>query len=260
MHNRAAALLEQKIAYLPFSLPGSHLESFLEVAWHFGAIGFNVTQPHKSAIAGLIGNSGLQSINTLYRGQSGWLGASTDGPGFCRALERIGKSLRSIERVVFLGSGGAVISILEHFFDRASKGEQVPSKIAILRRSNVHDPQLSTIMKSVAKVHLVGLSPKELSDQLAGTGEDTIFVQASSAPIHGDFLTSYASAIDSFRGCVVDLVYGRPSDIYYRALAKDLLVQDGEPMLIEQARLSQEIWWGRSAPYEEMALAIRKKS
>lgn len=259
MHNRAAKILRKNIAYLPFSIESTYLESFLEMAWHLGAFGFNVTQPHKAAVAALVGISHRQAINTLYRGENGWMAASTDGPGFERAVKRLGKPLSAFERVVFLGAGGAVLSILEHFADLANEGEKVPPNVVVLRRSNSCDQALMDAIGGAAQLDTLDFFPDNLSIQLAGRAEDTLLVQATSAPLHGDFLSDYVVALDSFQGCLVDLVYGRPSDLYFRGLAKDLLVQDGEPMLIEQARLSQEIWWGRSASYQDMADAIRRK-
>jgi shikimate dehydrogenase len=259
MHNRAAKLLGKNIAYLPFPMGSSYLAPFLEITWHLGAFGFNVTQPHKAAVAALVDNSRRQSINTLYRGPNGWAGVSTDGQGFDRAVQRLGKSIGAFEQVVFLGAGGAVLSILEHFAAMAKEGGKIPPKVAVLRRSNTWDQALTDAIAGTAKLAIFDFLPSNLSSHLVGHGEDTLLVQATSAPLHGDYLSDYLVALDSFQGCLVDLVYGRPSDLYFRALAKGLLVQDGEPMLIEQARLSQEIWWGRSASYQDMADAIRRK-
>jgi shikimate 5-dehydrogenase len=55
------------------------------------------------------------------------------------------------------------------------------------------------------------------------------------------------------------MIYSNPSKLYYAALNQDLLALDGEAMLIEQARASQKIWWGKSASYEDMVQALRGK-
>jgi hypothetical protein len=38
-----------------------------------------------------------------------------------------------------------------------------------------------------------------------------------------------------------------------------LVSQDGEAMLIEQARLAQKLWWGRALAYADLATALRGK-
>ena len=99
----------------------------------------------------------------MYRGQNGWLGGSTDGPGFARAIQRLGKTLGSFERVVFLGSGGVVLSILEHLADMASESERVPSKITILRRSKIHDEKMVGVLEAASKLEILDLFPQGLS-------------------------------------------------------------------------------------------------
>lgn len=236
MHNRAAAKLGINAVYLPLSLPEAKLAGFLDVMWGLGALGFNVTQPHKGAVAKLVPGSGLTSVNTLFRGDQGWSAASTDGEGFARGLARTGRELASFEEIVLLGSGGAAQAILEHL---ATQPQQ--PKLTTLRRADLQ-------------------SATALTAALAGKGEETLLIQATSAPLKGDDLSSLAPALKEFRGVVVDLVYGKPSALYFTAVAKDLVAQDGEPMLIEQARLAQKLWWGKAAAYDEMAAALRGKT
>lgn len=259
MHNRAAQTLRQNIAYLPLAMPQNQIPGFLEAAWHLGAVGFNVTKPHKGFVASLLGSGAPQSVNTLYRGQTGWLGTSTDGSGFARALEKRGRPLSSFDRIVMMGNGGAALAILEYFATQRDQGEKVPSRVNVLRRTEHRDPILRGAIQGAANLKTLELTPRILATQLAGAGEETLLVQATSAPLHGASLSEFTGALDDFHGALVDLVYGRPSALYFRAVAMDLVAQDGEAMLIEQALLSQEIWWGTSALYEDMALALRRK-
>lgn len=239
MHNRAAAALGIDIAYLPLAMPAAKVASFLDAAWSMGAVGFNVTTPHKGLVASLVPTSGLTSVNTLYRGDSGWLAASTDGEGFARGLGRLGRELSSFSRLVILGAGGAAGAIQEYV---ASNVGAAP-EIVVLSRSSAKTP----------------LTVTALTEQLRDRGADTLLIQATSAPQRGDDLAALVPALERFKGVVADLVYGKPSALYFAAIARNLTAQDGEAMLIEQARLSQMLWWGKSASYEEMALALRGK-
>lgn len=233
LHNRAAARLGINAVYVPLSMPASQLPSFLANAWHLGALGFNVTQPHKLLVASLVAGHGLPSINTLYRGPTGWQAASTDGEGWARGLERTGHKLASFQNFVVLGGGGAVQSILRVL--------PAGAPVTMLQRSDGT------------------LTPAALGQALSGRGDETLLIQATSAPHHGDTLEAFAPALKSFRGVVSDIVYGKPSALYFTAIAQDLVAQDGESMLIEQARLSQKLWWGKAASYDEMAAALRNK-
>ena len=78
-------------------------------------------------------------------------------------------------------------------------------------------------------------------------------------PSHGLCGFFIAHGLHGFSGFVCDLVYSNPSKIYFAALNANLNAIDGEPMLIEQARASQKLWWKKSASYEEMLLALRGK-
>src|SRR5690606_39173443 len=62
IHNHAAAALGINACYLPLSLPGGQVAPFLAAAWHLGALGFNVTTPHKELVARLVPGSGLASV------------------------------------------------------------------------------------------------------------------------------------------------------------------------------------------------------
>jgi shikimate 5-dehydrogenase len=70
-------------------------------------------------------------------------------------------------------------------------------------------------------------------------------------------LKEFTGALSEYQGSLVDLIYDKPSALYFTALHRGIKAQDGLPMLIEQARLSQKLWWGKSASYEDLALAIK---
>ena len=62
----------------------------------------------------------------------------------------------------------------------------------------------------------------------------------------------FCNAFGAFDGIFMDLVYGKPSAIFQSLKQKGKICQDGLPMLIEQARKSQELWWGEAAPFKEI--------
>jgi shikimate dehydrogenase len=250
LHNRAIEVLGLSAAYLPLSMPAARVQSFLDVAWDLGATGFNVTNPHKRLVASLVDADGLTSVNTVFRGDKGWRGASTDGEGFVASLAAIKRDVTSFKHAVILGAGGAAESVV-HALAVAAPA----LTIDVLRRQDASDAALRRVAGRSIGTH--GLDLATLTTLLANKGDDTLLIQATNAPHRGDDLASLVPALASYGGVVIDLVYGKPSALYFAALAKDLTAQDGEPMLIEQARLAQKLWWGKSASYDELRAALK---
>ena len=260
IHNSAARLLHKNAVYLPFDVPATALPHLLSVLWDMGALGFNVTTPHKEAVASLITNHPhISSMNTGYRGDVGWLAASTDGIGFARAIEHAGFNLSDFTDYVFLGNGGAVLALVAYLF---AKPELWPHRtIHIIRRTTKKDDLFRDITPKPMSDSIIAFHPFEpnrLCSILTGQGRFLV-VQGTSAPLRGDPLAPFAIAMPRFDGLVFDLVYGTPSALISRADALSIAHLDGLPMLIEQARSSQELWWGESASYVELSQLLSSK-
>ena len=236
IHEFAARQLGINAAYHLHDLPTpGAVRNFLDVAWQNGFTGLNITQPWKKLL-------GDNPVNTLFRqeGKSWWSTASTDATGFFTGLDRIGCRQASIQRVIFLGNGAVVEAI------RA--GLDCP--VDCLTRTPDADAE------NVHPWH-----PREFARLLAESRPGTLVVQATPAPLRGQKMTDFAEALRasglSAGIWFVDLCYGKTSDILEAARSMGIPAQDGIPMLIEQARAAQEIWWGRSAPYEIIESACR---
>ena len=206
---------------------------FLQKAWEDGSTGFNVTQPWKKIFGG-------QSINTLFRQPhtTTWSMASTDAEGFFAGARRIGCRREKINRVIFFGNGGTV--------------DAIASLLDVPLHCIVREPARQTPIKG-RTFHK--WSPAELRSLLTATEEDgTLIVQATPAPITGNSLSEFVPALNALRGrsnnWFVDLCYSRVSALMEGARAAAIPSQDGLPMLIEQARSAQSVWWGKSAPYQ----------
>lgn len=253
MHNHATQVLGINATYLPLCLDAATFPVFLNAAYSMNFDGFNVTQPHKEIAAGIFPESGLSSINTIYRTPQGWRATSTDGEGFANSLRRIKREISSYENMVFIGAGGAVSAVLEYL----NMHQKHQPSVTILRRSGAKDDALKLTYKG--NITFTNLTVADLAESLKGAKSETLLIQASSAPLKGDDLEYLVPALSGFSGSFVDMVYNNPSKLYFAALSADLNAIDGEPMLIEQARAAQKIWWGKSASYEDMLLALRGK-
>ena len=260
IHNRAAKLMHKDLVYMHFDLASDRVAAFLDVFWHLGGQGLNVTMPHKNLVASLVESSGLESVNTLVRGDKGWHGYSTDGEGFMRGLDRASVKISEFDFIIILGSGGAAQAILNSI---AKETIERPPMIIVHRRSNLNDQKIRDAI-SLGPSQLLTLrrmTPQDFDDTLRSTkGLRRLVIQATSAPKAGDDMSAYAPAMEHLTAadCVIDIIYDHPSQIYFSAIRLGLKCLDGLPMLIEQARLSQFLWWKKAASFDELVWAIKE--
>jgi shikimate dehydrogenase len=252
IHNYAAARLGVDAVYLCFDsaarqFPGS---DFFQAMWDMGAFGFNVTVPFKEDAARMFPGSGLSSVNTIYRGEKGWKATSTDAEGFLLGLEQLNRGLEDHEAFVFLGNGGAALALYEHFL----KVSQRP--LIVLRRTAERDAQWK---KPAGRVEFHDLNASTL-DAVCRRFPQSLLLQTTSAPLHGDRLDHLLPGLKAFQGTFVDLVYGKTSALLDELRTRGLPVQDGLPMLIGQALLGQKLWWGKSADFADVESMLRGRS
>ncbi len=252
IHNYSAAQLGIDAVYLRFDsqsgqFPGS---DFFRAMWDFGALGFNVTVPFKEEAARMFLGSGLASVNTIYRGKSGWEATSTDAEGFLLGLAQLKLGLDDHDAVVFLGNGGAALALYEHFLKVSTK------PLIVLRRTAGRD---GTWPKPAGRVEFHDLNASTL-DAICQRYPKNLLLQTTSAPLHGDRLDHLVPGLAAFQGSFVDLVYGKTSSLLDELRAKGLPVQDGLPMLIGQALLGQKLWWGKSAEFSDVEAMLRSRA
>ncbi len=249
IHNFSAQALGMDSVYLPLDSSGKKFpeRSFFQTMWDIGALGFNITVPFKEQAARMFSDSGLSSVNTLYRGESNWLATSTDAEGFVLGLQQNKLELQKFPNIILLGNGGAALALYDYFL----KKTRLP--IVVLRRSPDRD---SHWLKPLDRVRFDQLDAKTLAE-ICRLEPGSLLIQTTSAPLHGDRLESLVPALDKFEGALVDLVYGKTSALLDTTRAKGLPAQDGLPMLIGQALLGQKLWWGRSAAFKDVDDALR---
>ncbi len=252
IHNGSAKKLGIDAAYFCFSLSESRVANFLNSMWDVGALGFNVTQPHKSLVAEFFPETNAMSVNTIYRGPDSWLVDSTDGIGLSNALLRSQVKLLNFERIVIVGSGGAAISIAEFLQKHRFGGEVVfaiRSEIVLEKLNRLKDLRLV----------LVHQRSETLSSLLAES-KNVLLIQATSAPLKSDRMEWLLPYLRRFNGVYLDMTYAAASAPLEYCRQKGLSSFDGKSMLIEQARASQQLWWGKSEDYESIASRLEIRS
>ena len=249
IHNFSARYLNLNYVYVP--LPRTDLATTITFLVNSNIAGVNITYPYKQEVARLLG-SDLPSINTLYRRADKLCGASTDGQGFWRGLTHSNIDYQAIKEVIILGNGGVCLALLDYF----CQYQHQLNNIYVLARNRQRDKQLQTLVAGRCQLTLLPFAVTSL-EQIFATPVYRLVVQATNAPAHGDDLQRFCSAVDRLTGAVVDLNYWQQSALYYYARQRGIATQDGLPMLIEQARLAQQLWWeGKCAPYEEIIKGI----
>ena len=255
LHNFSAQLLGLKFQYQLFDFSSAcddqDLSALLAWLWSHGSSGINITQPFKKRMAISVPSKGVQgkplsSINTVFRGPESFLGTSTDGQGFVASLAHIHCPIDQIARLVIIGSGGAAVAMCEHLDAIGFLG-----KLVIFSRQGQSIP-IQQANGAVVSIPASQLSTASLKAALDPLGKNDLLIQASSAPHRGDDLSHLTGALKNFEGCFVDLCYGKTSALLAACMAKGLRASDGIGMLIEQARASQLLWWGKAAPYLEI--------
>ncbi|NRA64387.1 MAG: hypothetical protein HRU19_07875 [Pseudobacteriovorax sp.] len=244
IHNHAISELGLDALYVPIPYDGEDINGLIEWLPKLGYAGINITVPFKEKVAAALPQIVLDSVNTLrFDADSQPKAISTDGKGFYRALERECHP-GDFDQIIVLGSGGAVISILDYFYQ---KHPQIRTQV--IRRSTRNDERIQKICCGNAKFK--SFDPSSIPSALED-GKNALFIQGTSAPMHGNPLSDFANELDRLEGFLVDITYGYPSDLLKSGKSKGLKTQDGLPMLIEQARVSQEFWWNKSASYDEI--------
>lgn len=242
LHNTAAALLGIDAVYHAFDLAHPPSEGFFDSLLHSNCYGFNVTVPYKETIARLFPSAQLTSANTLVNKGDRWEAASTDGEGFLLGLEDIECSLDDFESVICLGYGGAAKALF------ATISAQKPAlPLFALKRGEPVDAGIVTLQT---------FEPESLK-RLLTVQPKSLVIQCTNAPLHGDDLGRFSESIKGLKGAFVDLVYGHPSALLQSAKQRGIKAQDGLPMLLSQALLSQKLWWGQSADFSAMKAALK---
>ncbi|MCX6116589.1 MAG: hypothetical protein NT027_03540, partial [Proteobacteria bacterium] len=249
IHTASAQELGINQIYVNFDLDSGALKEFIDSFWHSGGIGLNITKPYKELVAKWFPNSNLKSVNTLYRSQiETWAAQSTDGEGFVEGLKHAQIDISAITHLIILGSGGAVKGLLQYVLPRY---RQIRS-VDIFTRNSVAGEELQLLGKSFGiSISLHEWNSRKFTDSIShNSNHSTLIIQGTSGPQSGDLLTEFVPALSSYKGAFCDLIYDQPSALFHYARSNGLKCQDGLPMLIEQARLSQLLWWNKAASYE----------
>lgn len=254
IHTAALEAMGVDARYLAFAVPPAGLAEAVRGLRALGALGANVTVPHKRAVMAHLDEvepaaRAIGAVNTLVREGERWIGANTDAPGLVRSLEEAGVELAGA-RVWVVGAGGAA---------RAAVAGLAEAGVASIRVSARRPEQAAELVEDLAPL----AGDRLHHGALEGAAPADLFVQATSATLEGAadpdrFAASLPLHALAPNATVIDLVYAPlETAALRRARALGLRTVDGLGMLVWQAALALERWTGVEPPVEVMRAAAR---
>ena len=235
---------EQQGILVSYQKVEAPLDGFAETAAALlgqGAIGFNVTVPFKFEACEFADSlseyaSKAQAVNTIKRESSGRLsGHNTDGLGLVRDIKHNLEWSLEGKRILVLGAGGAVSGILAPIL------EQRPSSLHIVNRT--HSKAVALAKEYPGEIQAIE------SSEVAGNYDLVISGSSAGLPSTSDSKSEMLvpeEIIDEHTFCY-DLIYSN-TETPFLARCRELGAEqraDGLGMLVEQAALAFEIWFGK---------------
>ena len=201
--------------------------------------GFNITIPHKQSIIPFLDELNeksefFNSVNTVNNSDGHLTGFTTDGTGFCKALEAGGAGLSG--RTVVLGAGGAGRVFA---FEAALSGGSVT--VAVRPHGLAAAEKLcADIRAKIEGAQANFCLLEEISgkiDLLANATPVGMFPNITACPVSEDIIKNAA--------CVFDAVYNPNETMMIKTARKNgVKAIGGISMLVWQAAAAHEIWYG----------------
>lgn len=246
MHNAAIEKMGLDFIYVPF-----RVRDLKPAIAGFAAIdlqGFSITIPHKQAIIPLLSEitdaaKAIGAVNTVWKGESGWIGTNTDITGFLAPLRSLAPSV-----AVVLGNGGAARAVV------AGCAELGCSEIHVVGRSKLQEFQAAWNL-SALKTH----TWDQLSDLLPHADLIVNTTPIGMSPNFDDSpITDHQAEQIQENAIAYDLIYvPNPTRFLKQAQQQGATAIDGLEMLVQQGAAALEIWTQQEVPVEVMRQALQ---
>ncbi len=246
IHNSAFRRLDLDWVYLPFPVAPEHLGDAVAGLRALGAVGANVTMPHKETVIehldDLSGDArAIGAVNTIQRIGDQLIGHNTDVDGFASFIrDDAGLDLQGA-RCLVAGAGGATRSVV------AALDLLGAAEVTVAAR---RPEQARWLGRGSTTTRVAALG---WDDGWRRAAEFDLIVNATPLGTGGDLIAE-AELVEG--QAVVDLVYNPPvTRLVERARARGAAGWGGLGMLVHQAAASLRIWSGQEPPLEAMSVA-----
>lgn len=255
MHNAAFDALGMDWRYVLRDVEPVLLAREVRAAVDEGWVGWNVTIPHKVAIASSMDRLSpeaalIGAVNTVRKTGDELVGHNTDGAGFIAALKEEAGVSGAGMRVVQIGSGGAGRATAVYL------AKEAPAEIALLNRSPERSANLASMLSGAfPNVPVRVLDENTLRAALA---DADLVVNTTSVGMwpRTDAEPPIDPAWLSPGSLVYDIINNPPRTGLLRAAdARGCRVLGGLGMLVMQGAIAFKLWTGREAPVRVMRQA-----
>lgn len=253
MHNAALHAIGLDWIYVPFDVDPEYIEEAVAAVRALDLVGVNVTVPLKERIAAHLdfvdpSAALVGSVNTIQNISGELRGYSTDGPGFLRAISRLGWPVTG-GNVYLLGAGGSARAVA---FALAENG----NRLTVANR---------TAEKAVSLVNAVNAVYPEAAVAV-GWGQPPdmdvdLVVNTTSLGMHPREDDAPAAPAELMRPEVrfYDLIYVPEETVFLRrAREAGCETSNGLDMLVQQGAISLSIWSG--IPVEDLPVDVMRRS
>jgi len=241
--------------YVPFHVPGGHLEEAIRGAKALNLLGLNVTVPYKTDVIPFLHEidplaERIGAVNTLVWTEEGYKGYNTDMPGLYRAMCSDGVKIED-EKVLILGAGGVARAVAMLL---ATKGAE---QIIIMNRT-VEKAQMiaDEINDMVGKKLVSALALTEM--KALPEGETYLAIQATNVGMHPKDDEVVIDTDDFYKKVHTgyDLIFN-PFETKFMKLVREHggKAYNGLKMLLYQGVIAYELWTGCKVD-EETSLRI----
>lgn len=272
IHNAAFRALGLDWVYVPFPVEEGRAAVAVAGLAAAGVRGFNVTMPHKIAVAACMDRlagvaAAVGAVNTVEVVGGELVGWNTDGEGLLRYIERDVGVPVSGSSVLVLGAGGAARSAV------AALARAGARSVTVLARSRDRAEELGALVPRtafaaapldgdpgplVAGADLI-VNATPVGQAAPGVARDGhLHVVPPPAPPPAEVGTGLPIPVEAIRpgAVLVDMVYKPPvTRLVEDARARGASAHGGLGMLLHQAALAFEIWTGNEAPLDAMSAA-----
>lgn len=255
MHNAAFASQGLDLVYLAFDVLAEDLSEAVAGLRALGAVGANVTVPHKERVVSLLDDVDplalrTGAVNTIVNREGRLVGHNSDIHGFLTALESGWGRGPAGARCLVIGAGGAARAVI------AGLSSSGAAEIWVYNRTESRARELCREASAWSDVPMRVLSE---SDLLSFGPHVDLIVNATSVGLD-EKVKGTPVPVDILRGgqTVMDIVCSRrTTPLLAAADMRGAVALDGYEMLVQQAARSYELWTGRTAPVQLMRSMAR---
>mgnify|MGYP003385609316 CR=1 FL=1 len=227
--------------YKLFTTPPARVRQVVKRLRDKGAVGFNVTVPHKLAVMEYLDSidasaTRIGAVNTVILKDGKLMGSNTDAYGFITNIREgltgsiDGDISAYLENIVLLGAGGATRAVIVALKDAGAKTITLSNRSADKAASLAQEFSLTTV---------------PWDEKNAALNAATLLVNTTSLGMAGQPLLEIDLAALSSSAAVHDIVYAPlETELLKAAHARGHKTVDGLGMLLYQAQKAFELWHG----------------